>query len=343
MHEDLREYDAAWSDLNRELDAVVASGLGLDAALRALHDQQLDRGFIRDDLTRARRYLIKDPTHSDRHFSAQFNPARANRFQGAGKKQPPPGAVSLNEGCFLCRENVQWQQQGREFGYELDIEDRYYVAWVNPYPLLPNHMVIASREHMPQTWRVNGSEHPTKSLRTIVTDLLTLASRLPGWIGFYNGAGAGASIPNHFHYQFMPRPDDYGPFPLERAAAGKRPSSCVLDDAYPLEFAHWHGNIEDLLDQAVPWLNAWVRADGAELTANVIAIAGECTRELDLYFVPRDPNRSGSAVMSGSIGGLEVLGELIFSNEEERQRLENGDIDCVTVESLLSSIAVAIR
>lgn len=342
MYENLEEYEAVWSDLNRELDAVATSGMGLDAALRALHDQQLSLGFIRDDLIEPRRYLLFDPAFSGNHFSAQFNPSRARRFVGAGRKDPPPGAANLNGGCFLCPENVQWQQEGKEFGYELDLEDRKYVAWMNPYPLLPNHTVIASREHIPQTWRLNGSSQPPRSLSTIVTDLLRLTSRLPGWFGFYNGEGAGASVPHHLHYQLLPRPKEYGPFPLELAASEPRSSGCVVKGGYPLEFAHWRGGIDDLLDRALPWLISWSGKAHANLTANVIAIARDGTQELDLYFVPRDVNRPRSPEMSGLVGGLEVLGELIFCSEDEVHRLESGEIDYATIERLLSSVAVSL-
>ena len=89
MPENLEIYQAVWNDLNRELDEVVASGMGLDAALRALHEQQLSQGFIRDSLTRSRRYLLFDHKFSGNHFSAQFNPARELRFAGAGHRNPP--------------------------------------------------------------------------------------------------------------------------------------------------------------------------------------------------------------------------------------------------------------
>lgn len=342
MHENSQEYESIWSDLNRKLDAVARSGSGLDAALRALHEQQLALGFIRDDQAKSRRYLLFDPEFSGEHFSAQFNPARAQRFAGAGRKEPPAGTFNLNGGCFLCPDNVLWQQEGREFGYEMEIGERVHVAWMNPYPLLPNHTVIASREHIPQTWRVNGSPRPPKSLSSIVADLVDLASRLPGWIGFYNGEGAGASIPHHFHYQFMPRPDEYGPFPLELAAADALSTECVVRDAYPLDFAHWRGDADDLLERAVPWLQTWADAAPSDLTANVIAIGSEELAVLDLYFVPRDVNRPRSPGMSEMIGGLEVLGELIFSSEDEELRLERDEIDYSTIKRIFSSVAVPL-
>jgi hypothetical protein len=41
--------------------------------------------------------------------------------------------------------------------------------------------------------------------------------------------------------------------------------------------------------------------------------------------------------MSGIIGGVEVLGEMVFSGEEDGKRLERGEIDYHTVERILSA------
>jgi len=38
------------------------------------------------------------------------------------------------------------------------------------------------------------------------------------------------------------------------------------------------------------------------------------------------------------IGGLEVLGEVVFSSREEGQRLEGGKIDYHTVERILAAV-----
>ena len=42
--------------------------------------------------------------------------------------------------------------------------------------------------------------------------------------------------------------------------------------------------------------------------------------------------------MSGTIGGFEVLGEVVFSSDEERRRLEFGKIDYHTVERILVAV-----
>jgi hypothetical protein len=44
------------------------------------------------------------------------------------------------------------------------------------------------------------------------------------------------------------------------------------------------------------------------------------------------------AELSGTIGGLEVLGEVVFSSDEEGQRLEFGRVDYHTVERILAAV-----
>ena len=47
--------------------------------------------------------------------------------------------------------------------------------------------------------------------------------------------------------------------------------------------------------------------------------------------------------MSGFIGSLEVLGELVFSSEDEKQRLERGEVDYHTVQRILASVRIELN
>ena len=42
------------------------------------------------------------------------------------------------------------------------------------------------------------------------------------------------------------------------------------------------------------------------------------------------------------VGGLEVLGELIFCSDEEEHRLESGEIGYAAIERMLASVSVAL-
>lgn len=109
----------------------------------------------------------------------QHNPARVK--SSAAKIDPQ----SIQErGCFLCR-NARSHKQ-------LMIEEDGYELLVNPYPIFPQHLTIASIEHKPQ--QVTGH----------IQDMLKWAERLEGMTVFYNGARCGASAPDHMHFQAAP-------------------------------------------------------------------------------------------------------------------------------------------
>jgi hypothetical protein len=42
--------------------------------------------------------------------------------------------------------------------------------------------------------------------------------------------------------------------------------------------------------------------------------------------------------MTGMIGGLEILGEIVFSTELEKQLLDTGQVDYFFVERILSAV-----
>ena len=84
--------------------------------------------------------------------------------------------------CFLCPESIPAEEKGIGFG---DL-----VILPNPFPVLPLHCTIPTREHTPQ--RIEGR----------VALVLEMASRVgPEMFVFYNGPQCGASAPDHFHLQ----------------------------------------------------------------------------------------------------------------------------------------------
>ena len=84
--------------------------------------------------------------------------------------------------CFLCPHNMPREERGIAVGS--------LVLLPNPFPILPQHCTIPSREHRPQ--RLTGQ----------VSTLLALARAVgPDMFVFYNGSRCGASAPDHFHFQ----------------------------------------------------------------------------------------------------------------------------------------------
>ena len=339
----IARYEEAWAALKKALLELEKSS-GLSSALRMLHLQQLDQGFIQDDLSSVIRWRIRDPDHPDAAFTVQHNPRRAERGKGSGRSRPPKGTKSVNNGCFLCRDNIRWQQRGIELGYDILVNSTNYIAFMNPFPLMPTHVTIVKENHEPQSWIGPTIDDSRKRIKDILTDFLEITGRLPGFVGFYNGEGAGASIPGHFHLQFFERPEGRGPFPLEQAAShaqGAAPMVIIDRNKYPITTLYFRGDRRSIVEQATGWVAKWteVYENHVDLSANVIATKDENKEEeFHLFFVPRNRAYSHAPGMVGLIGGLEVLGELVFTTEIEKQSLDTGRFDYQAARQILAAV-----
>lgn len=131
---------------------------------------------------------IKSLSTEDFSLEAQHNPVRiistgANIDRKHLKKRP----------CFLCDHNRPKVQRS------LSVEGKYQVL-LNPFPILPYHLTIPTRRHVPQLIE----EH--------LGSFCKMAQELPDFLVFYNGARCGASAPDHAHFQAGGR----GIVPIER-------------------------------------------------------------------------------------------------------------------------------
>ncbi|MCQ2178338.1 MAG: DUF4922 domain-containing protein [Bacteroidales bacterium] len=115
----------------------------------------------------------------------QHNPAR--RASSTAEIDPETLA---SRPCFLCVANRPAEQFHLKFEGR---KDRKYNIQINPYPIFPGHLVIAREEHIPQAiWH-----H--------LPDMLDFAGTYRDYTVYYNGPVAGASAPDHLHFQACPR------------------------------------------------------------------------------------------------------------------------------------------
>lgn len=121
----------------------------------------------------------------------QFNPARIVSSAARLNKED----IAARK-CFLCRDNRPSEQIMLKF--EGRKNKRYHIL-VNPYPIFPDHLVVAAARHIDQ------------SIRQRYVDMLDLARKYSGFTFFYNGPRSGASAPDHHHFQAAPK----GIIPLE--------------------------------------------------------------------------------------------------------------------------------
>ncbi len=342
---DENQYRQSWQVLNRDLQRIEIESGDLGRALDALYEHQTATGFVRDDLSKIEHYCVAHPDDPSNVFLVQFNPGRAERFGGRGRKSPPPGHAIEHDGCFLCRGNVLWQQDGSEIGYDIQLNTRQYIAWMNPYPLAPAHAIIASANHGPQAWASSGDAGGMLPIGDLIADLAALVCRSPGYLGFYNGVGAGASIPGHLHYHAFRRPLHGKRFPIERVTDGCADTAAVFTEGYPVQFAYWRGTQDAVVSLATEWADAWHVQNGSsasELTANIMAVSDEETKEVSLYFVPRSRAATASTIALPLVGGLEMLGEMVLCSADEKRRLESGEIDYFTLERILANVCMPL-
>ena len=115
----------------------------------------------------------------------QFNPARI--ISSAAKLDKKDIA---SRRCFLCRDNRPAEQDMLRFEGR---KGKKYHILVNPYPIFPDHLVIASEKHTDQ------------SIWHRYIDMLDLARKYDAFTFFYNGPRSGASAPDHHHFQAAPK------------------------------------------------------------------------------------------------------------------------------------------
>lgn len=117
----------------------------------------------------------RDMNLGDFKAALQFNPGR-HRSTAASVDKESIG----KRPCFLCEKNRPDEQ------IECPVNDDFSIL-VNPYPIFPLHLTISATTHTPQDhWPL---------------EMVTCAEKMPGIVFFFNGARAGASAPDHLHFQ----------------------------------------------------------------------------------------------------------------------------------------------
>jgi hypothetical protein len=125
--------------------------------------------------------IYKKVNLADTYAIIQYNSGRA-RFS---RTKVDPASIAERR-CFLCKENLSPEQT--------HIPWNNYIILCNPAPVFPFHFTIPGKDHTPQ------------QIQMSFPSLLHLTRETaPDFICMYNGPGAGASAPDHHHFQIIPR------------------------------------------------------------------------------------------------------------------------------------------
>lgn len=222
--------------------------------------------------------------------------------------------------CFLCTANRPPEQFALPFSVP---GGKIWDILVNPFPILPWHFTIASREHEPQSG--------------IPLDMIVLAERLPGAVMFYNGARAGASAPDHLHFQMVLKNElpliNY----LERtgSAAG-----------LPYAVKYWKVTPDSL---GMSMIREFVASSGVDKVSgkpdtylvNAFVWMGD-DGMLRLASVPRSAHRpscyaaEGTGQLLVSPGAIDVAGLIILPRKEDFDRITEDDLKRIFAETMVA-------
>jgi len=150
----------------------------LQDKVNQLFEEQLSNWLLAKNNYRVLELVkVKTLTVNTCRFLVQFNPMRF--ITSAAHVDPK----SISERpCFLCSANRPIDQKSIIFNKD-------YQILINPYPIFPLHLTIPTIEHTDQL------------IASRYSDMLDLACQLNNFVVFYNGPKAGASAPDHFHFQ----------------------------------------------------------------------------------------------------------------------------------------------
>lgn len=197
----------AADDSLREEKAV---GVALeDEAEKLLEKQCSDWKLAKENYAALQRVETKTLEVEGFEMHVQYNPSR---IVSSGANVD---AASIQKrACFLCQENRPLEQQ------EINWHQRYWLL-VNPFPIFPKHLTIASVQHIEQ--QISGH----------FADMLRLSEELPSYVLFYNGPRCGASAPDHLHFQagnkgFLPLEDQWSKWSEKAEVLVKETNFCLI-------------------------------------------------------------------------------------------------------------------
>ncbi len=150
--------------------------------IEALYERQLQNWTVaQTNYAELDKIIVKHLSFRDHVMQAQWNPRRI--ISSAAKTDR---ASIQRRPCFLCFQNRPLEQEGIVY------KDKYIIL-INPYPVFHRHLTIASLDHTAQ--RIDGN----------FGTMLLLARDLTDYSIIYNGPSCGASAPDHFHFQAVPK------------------------------------------------------------------------------------------------------------------------------------------
>jgi ATP adenylyltransferase/5',5'''-P-1,P-4-tetraphosphate phosphorylase II len=289
-----------------------------DDVITLLHEQQQEWPALASGLAALKEIRTREIALEDFSLRLQFNP---RRIVSSGAKVDAKSIAERK--CFLCAANRPREQRGIALGDG-------HTLLLNPFPILPVHLTVPTDAH---TMQAISSDR--------VGAMLRLARSLgERFVVFYNGPRAGASAPDHMHFQvgntrFLPIETQYESlrerFGKELVREGGATTLSILEPARPFvaiegSDAASVANAFHRLVQALPLsqgdaepsmnLFAWWLADAWR----VIVFPRRAHRPA-VYFA------EGDAKILLSPGAVDVAGVIVLPVERDFDRVTRADLE----------------
>ncbi|MGE4170655.1 MAG: DUF4922 domain-containing protein [Candidatus Margulisiibacteriota bacterium] len=288
----------SWEALQHNLEQTAHRD-GLEAALLALHDQQVEAGVVAQGLLEEIATFIplgRDDTH---HFLIQWNPTRKNRGVSPLPHPNPPHTIPFRGGmaCFCCLPVIE-HQWPKERGFSQKFGDQDLIFLPNIAPIFTQHFTVISPDHRPQDMDI-----------ALITDV---AQALPGWWVIQNGPDAGATNPWHFHLQVF-----QGQLPLTRYTSTPFRTQ---DDWVMSQVDHPAGVV--LAKASAPGISVKALVDfqndflAQKDSRRLNLLARALPTGIEVYFVLRDTTFKTDFYKTGQPGYAEVGGIISVIDEE---------------------------
>jgi ATP adenylyltransferase/5',5'''-P-1,P-4-tetraphosphate phosphorylase II len=283
--------------------------------IRAFIDKQLaqwpEAQMCHDDLARIR---AKTLLVNGIKIKVQYNPARERSTTAK-----TDAASVKNRPCFLCPANRPKEQIAMPW--------EAYNILVNPYPILPRHLTVATKKHVPQ------------SIPGKIPDMLDLAKSLDGFIILYNGPQCGASAPDHFHFQAV----ESGHTPIERAVDYwiRTPASSILGKVAIREKLSFSGihllmsghNPKEISDVFTKIYQTMISRQYITDEPKMNIICRYTKKLWHLLLIPRTRHRpdrfyaEGDAQILISPGTIDMAGVIVTPRESDFEQVTSTDIE----------------
>lgn len=246
----------------------------------------------------------------------QHNPAR---IVSTGAKVD---AKSIKERpCFLCKKNRPKEQESIKFQASRD-----YEILVNPFPLAPEHFTVAATEHINQD-EIN------------VQDMAQFIAEYPKYLAFYNGSTAGASAPDHLHFQACNK--DFLKEITSNLEANpgkllKQDGDCriYMADHLPMNLVHFVD--KEVSPLQADWLKLILPTDDyghAQAGMRNILMWKDCNDALHTALLPRCAHRpdcyfteNEAEKLLVSPGAIDMAGVIILPRKEDFDKITAADV-----------------